>query len=73
MALVQEVASGNKVLLWLQRAQLIEALLYVGACHPASPATETKQPWRHWVQLAWVLPMMIMCFGLARRTPRKRS
>ena len=25
---------------------------HVGACRPASPATETKQPWRHWVQLA---------------------
>ena len=25
---------------------------HVGACHPTSPATETKQPWRHWVQLA---------------------
>ena len=25
---------------------------HVGACLPASPATETKQPWRHWVQLA---------------------
>ena len=25
---------------------------HVGACHPASPATETKQPWHHWVQLA---------------------
>ena len=51
-ALVQEVASGNKCCSGCSERSSSKLCYHVGACRPTSPATETKQPWRHWVLLA---------------------
>ena len=71
--MVQEVASGNKVLRWLQRAQLIEPLLPC-RCVPPRLSRNRNQAALAPLGLASLSsPHVIMCFGLARRTPRKRS
>ena len=69
--LVQEVASGNKVLRWLQRAQLIETLLPC-RCVPSRLSRNRNQAALAPLGPASLRsPHVIIWFGLARRTPRK--
>ena len=71
--MVQEVASGNKVLRWLQRAQLIETLLPCRCVPPRLSHNRNQAALAPLGPASLSSPHVIMCFGLARRTPRKRS
>ena len=71
--MVEEVASGNKVLLCLQRAQRIEALLPCRCVLPLLSRNRNQAALAPLGTASLSSPHVIMCFGLARRTPRKRS
>ena len=69
--LVQEVASGNKVLLWLQRAQLIETLLPCRCVPPRLSRNRNQAALAPLGPASLRSPHVIIWFGLTRRTPRK--
>ena len=64
--LVQEVASGNKVLRWLQRAQLIETLLPCRCVPPRLSRNRNQAALAPFGPASLSCPHVIMCFGLAQ-------